>query len=756
MELDIEQTNAREKILIIDKNGKHTLFIQILKKELKKYRSDIFVSPALPARGTFDICFVLNQPNLIRHIEHHRIKKTTFVLFNAYKQASFLAAAIAGTSQNHIKVIHIDDNEDALQNKIDQILWFSFSKSPELFLNLQNPIGRIKKQPLRVALFWNNLFKTKNAIILFFSLFFLYHALFIIPLAAATYFSYKGAAYLKNNRNKDLEQSVRLGNISLKMAKTLYGFSRPTFLFFSLASIPDNIVQINEQVQNLFVQTGEIKKNGEKIILYIFKKDASFAEKKDLIARIQNVKNAIEKFDESAGILYQKLPDSPAQFSTIKHQIKQALEASAKLQKFIPFAQTLLAKNTEAKYLILFANNMELRPGGGFIGSFGILSVKDFSFENLQIYDVYDADGQLTAHIEPPPAIKTYLNQPHWFLRDSAFSGDFAENYKNALFFLEKEMGIAGFSGGIIMTTSTIQNMLSSFENLYISDFREIINKDNFYLKAQYYAEKQFFPGSTQKKSFLSAVARSLLLNLNRTSPQSILYAIQKSLEEKQMALYFEDPSLGELVRSLYWSGQTILPGCIAQNSNCIVDYLFPLEANVGVNKANFLINKLIDLKIRIDESGFISNTINIVFKNSSLHDVFPGGIYKNYFQVMLPKDITIKHITKNGTLVENVDETVSSYRTIGFYFEVQPQEKTEITIEYIHNNPLQKGNGMYQLVIQKQLGSSNSDFNLQLHLPKNIYILNQNFSPLVKSNKILYNTSLLTDKIFVTELIKE
>lgn len=756
MELNIESTNAHEKILIVDTNGKHSLFVQILKKELKKYRSDIFVSPVLPARGTFDICFILNQPNLIRHIEHHHVKKAVFVLFNTHKQASLLAATIAGKSYNHIKVINIGDNEDTLQNRIDQILWFSFSKSPELFLNLQEPIGRTKKQPSRVALFWNNFFKTKNAIILFLVLFFLYYALFIIPLAAASYFSYKGAVYLKNNRDKDLERSVRLGNFSLKTAKALYGFSRPALLFFSLASIPDNIMQINEQAQNILAQTGEIKKNGEKIIFYIFKKDASPAEKKDLTVRIQNIKSAIEKFDESATVLYQKLPDSPAQFSTVKNQLRQALDVTAKLQKFIPFAETLLAKDTEAKYLILFANNMELRPGGGFIGSFGVLSVKNLSFENLQIYDVYDADGQLTAHIEPPPAIKTYLNQPHWFLRDSAFSGDFAENYKKALFFLEKEMGMTGFSGGIMMTTSTIQNMLSSFENMYISDFHEVINKDNFYLKAQYYAERQFFPGSTQKKSFLSAVARSLLLNLNRTSPQKILYAIQKSLEEKQMALYFEDPSLDELIRSLYWSGQTILPGCIAQSGNCIVDYLFPLEANVGVNKANFLVNKLIDLKIRIDEAGFINNTANILFKNSSLHDAFPGGIYKNYFQIMLPKDISIKHITKNGTLVENVDETVSSYRTIGFYFEVQPQEKTEISIEYVHNNPLQKGNGIYQLIVQKQLGSSNSDFNLQLNLPKNIYILSQNFSPLVKSNKILYNTSLLTDKIFVTELIKE
>jgi len=49
---------------------------------------------------------------------------------------------------------------------------------------------------------------------------------------------------------------------------------------------------------------------------------------------------------------------------------------------------------------------MELRPGGGFIGSYAILSVDKGKITNFKIYDVYDADGQLKNHIEPPFAIE--------------------------------------------------------------------------------------------------------------------------------------------------------------------------------------------------------------------------------------------------------------------------------------------------------------------------------------------------------------
>ncbi|MFZ1654590.1 MAG: DUF4012 domain-containing protein, partial [Candidatus Moraniibacteriota bacterium] len=42
----------------------------------------------------------------------------------------------------------------------------------------------------------------------------------------------------------------------------------------------------------------------------------------------------------------------------------------------------------ERVFLVLFQNNMELRPGGGFIGSFGILKVKDGSITDFSSNDV--------------------------------------------------------------------------------------------------------------------------------------------------------------------------------------------------------------------------------------------------------------------------------------------------------------------------------------------------------------------------------
>jgi hypothetical protein len=224
-------------------------------------------------------------------------------------------------------------------------------------------------------------------------------------------------------------------------------------------------------------------------------------EKKLLSLRFTTLKKDLEEFEENLNIINNNLPKK---FTTkaIGKNIITALEAVTQFKKILPYFDDLLAKDSEKKYLLLFANNMELRPGGGFIGSFGVLTTKNYALNNIQIYDVYDADGQLTAHIEPPPAIRNYLNQPHWFLRDSAFSPDFLENYEQAKFFLEKEMNLSRFSGAILVTTTAIENILDAFGNLYLPEFQETVNKKNFYLKTSTIRKKIFSLALFKRKVF--------------------------------------------------------------------------------------------------------------------------------------------------------------------------------------------------------------------------------------------------------------
>ncbi len=645
------------------------------------------------------------------------------------------------------------NSENLNAQDIDKILWFAFSPTKEILLKINWLPKTERDQSVKRKFTISRYFTKKNLLIFVVSIFVLLHLLFVPFLIFSSYFVYQSFNNLKKENYLKTNDNIAVGRRFFQISKKLYSFSRTTYLLLGISAFPDNLVEINSNGIETIEETAKILNNTKEIQRLVFTKNKTGLEKDDLKLRLSKLNNSLDKITENLIIINQRL-DFQFQFiKPVKNKLSEASDLLNKTKKLLSYFETVLAKTTPSKYLIFFANNMELRPGGGFLGSFAVIDFKDYEIGEIKVYDVYDADGQLTTHVDPPKPIAQYLNIPHWFLRDSNFSPDFLENYEKALFFLEKELGMVDFEGGILLTTSAVENILTSFDNIYLPDFKENINSKNFYLKTQFYAEKNFFPGSIQKGVFLSSVVQQIILNLDNISLERFLVSLKKSLDEKQTAVYLKDETAQTLFDSSFWSGRVIDPKCLAGPNDCLIDYLFPYDANVGANKANFFISRSLYLKTNIDTQGKISHLLSIQYQNNSPSEIFPTGAYRNYFQILLPKDSTIKQITKEGTLVEDFDQKDDKFKLIGFYFEVPPKKNVEIKINYQLKDPIKTGRQIYQLVVQKQIGASNSDLIIDFRLNKNISLVNQNFSPLVKDDKILYNTNLSTDKIFFMEL---
>lgn len=759
MKLTTEITEKKQKILIVGKHEKK--FIKILKSRLEKHHIEVFVSPVLPnILNNFDHCFFLNEEKFIKKSNQYQYKRVTSIFIDQKSKGEFIAKYITENNLPNIKIINIDSCHTN-DNDLDKILWFSLSSDKELYLNLitDSTITYHKpKKIINLSHFKFDIKRHKKKYLTFFICFFLLLQILFVPfLFLSSYFLYQSSAHIKKSQITLAEKNLHLGKNFFKLSGVLYQIPRPILSFLSLSIIPDNVFEINNKLDNVVSQTLETYKNAQLITGLIMQKNKSSKDQSALKLRFTKLKSEVDNLLDNLIVLDQKIPESIDKLSAVKKDLNQMEEVLAKGKKILSQIDYILGESAERKYLVLFANNMELRPGGGFIGSYGILTFDKYTLKDLQIYDVYDADGQLIAHVEPPYAIKTILNQPHWFLRDSAFSPDFFENYSQAKFFLDKEMNLKDFSGGILITTTAIQNILKSFGDIYMTDYKEIINSKNYYLKTQLYAEKDFFPGSIQKKTFLGSLARHILLNLDQVSPADLFSNIKKSLDEKQMTVYFDDVKVQSMFDTFSWSGRVVEPKCHQSVKNCVLNYLYPIDANLGVNKANFFVSKSSNLKVKVNPDGKIRNILSIKINNDSPNDVFPGGRYKNYFQLFLPVNANIKKITKNGTLVENYDEKLSGrIKIIGFLIEIPAKSSSDIKIDYELNDPFEKGRGIYQLTIQKQVGSFAEDLAIEIYLPKNIYLLNQNFNPLVKDNKIIYNTVLSSDKIFILELIRE
>ncbi len=439
-----------------------------------------------------------------------------------------------------------------------------------------------------------------------------------------------------------------------------------------------------------------------------------------------------------------------------------AAERLITIEEMIPLVEKFLFTDGRKVYLILFQNNMEIRPTGGFIGSYGLLTLENGDVVDFKIEDVYTADGQLRGHIDPPPPIRKYLSQPHFFLRDSNFDPDFALSAKQAAFFIQKEIGVS-VDGVIGVNLFFVQDLLRVTGPLRLSDFNnEEISADNFFQKAHTFSQEKFFPGSTQKKDFLRASATAILtqLNTDKIIWLEILPKVKKALEEKNIMLAVSDDSLQSLIEKKGFGGRLTEVKCVEEQDKCFPDYLAVIEANLGVNKVNYFINKSIAVEKKIAEGGEITSVVTVSYENSATNEVYPDATYVNYLRVFVPRGSVLKSLTLNNVPVAKDDLTVEEYggdKTVfGFLIRITPGGKG--TVKVIYNLPrlLTADISSYQLFFQKQGGDKTAPLVLSMLYPKTWRLVPANFkSASSHEGEIYYTTDTAFDRIFGINILR-
>lgn len=751
MKLTTEIVEEKQKAIII--SAKKFRFVELIKKKLTGHSVEPYFSSSVPPIfKLFRYCFLVNEKIPLGQIKS--LPQSIFILIYINKKPP---AELVRTTVKNLKVIFADEKR-LTEDDVEKILWFALSKTKESFLRLHH--FEIKNDSPKV---WKSIrekytrFLTrKNIVITAVLLFISFHLIFLPFILFSAFHTILVYDNFKKGNYPEVSRLIFQGEVFQNASEKLYSLVRPSYLFIGFSLFPENLIGLNGKALQIADKTTNVLKNSKEIQKLVFKREKSNEEKIEFTLRLKTLEKDISELKLDTADFTAKFPSFIPVLANFKKQLAGMTDYVDKAEVILGYADSILTGSKIKKYLLFFANNMELRPGGGFLGSFGTVEIGNYQIGEIKIYDVYDADGQLTAHVEPPKPISRYLSMPHWFLRDSNFSPDFLENYHQALFFLDKEMGFKDFDGAILLTTSAVQNIINAYGNIYLPDYKETINSKNFYLKTQIFTEKDFFPGSIQKRTFLSSLFRQLIINFDSVSVKNLAEEIKNSLDTKQIVVYLEDTATQTLFDSMFWSGRVIEPKCPDKNQLCLLDFMFPYDANVGANKANFFVNRYYNLKINIDRQGYVNHLLSVQYKNDSPTEIFPTGYYRNYFQLLLPAGSQVLQVTKDGTLVEDYDQRVRTFREIGFFFEVPPKRTVDIKISYKLTDKINNGRSMYQLIVQKQIGAKNSDMIMEFRLDDTLSILNKNFSPVVKGQEIFYNTTLTTDKLFLVEILKE
>lgn len=291
----------------------------------------------------------------------------------------------------------------------------------------------------------------------------------------------------------------------------------------------------------------------------------------------------------------------------------------------------------ERKYLLVFQNPHEIRPTGGFAGSFAILTVKDGKITDLQVPPggSYDLQGQLLEKIVPPTPL--LLSNKRWEFQDANWFPEFSASAEKMLWFYDRSWKQTA-DGVIAINATVLERILGVIGPLSDESRKLTLTTENAIGSIQQVVEEGPEKKLNQPKKILADLAPKILLNIQNLSPHSIiplLSTLQTALEEKEIQAYFKDNEIQKNIVAQGWAGR------IAEAKNS--DYLMVVNSNLQSEKSDAKIKQSISYEAVISDDGTITNTVIVTRKHEGIPgEKFYGKTNIDYLRVYVPEGSTM------------------------------------------------------------------------------------------------------------------
>ena len=454
-----------------------------------------------------------------------------------------------------------------------------------------------------------------------------------------------------------------------------------------------------------------------------------------LIPYLDTIETKIAQIDKSAAEIDPSRYPEEFRGYQLKSNIIKIQELLSQSHKMIRDGKPLLSKvswllgkDSPRKYLMIFQNDGELRPSGGFWTAYSTMTVDNGKIKTGVASNIYDLDDRINSRTPAPRLIKNYhINVPYLNLRDSNLSPDFPPDVK---IFLDQYLKATGskekFDAIIAIDTQLLVDMVTVLGKLdtRVGSFTTEPDK-RCHGCPQIIYEMQWMSGRPRdyieknRKDFMNPLMSALLANVMGSEKNKMGQLIQagfKSINEKHVLFYFpeeENQKMGDLAN---------ITGKIYDTDNSI-DYLHLNDTNFASAKSNIFITQKIKHDITV-KNGQAQHKINITYTNSapgSNCNLEKGGLclnastYRNLFRFYTPKGSQLIKMT--GSEIEPVQyEELNKQVFEGFYgnkFGLNPQSNLKTSIEYTSGAQI---GSVYNLMLQKQPGTKPVDYELTIN----------------------------------------
>lgn len=366
-------------------------------------------------------------------------------------------------------------------------------------------------------------------------------------------------------------------------------------------------------------------------------------------------------------------------------------------------------------FLVLLQNNMELRPGGGFLGQYAIIKIKNGDIVSTFIEDANLLDQRIKVKVPTPYPFKKMMSTKKWKFRDSNFSPDFPTNAEKAKYFYRLSGRGSDFDGVIAVNAQVFSDILKLTGPITVPGYAGEYNSENAILKLEEQVEKIYIMNpdidTQNRKAIMKKMGPLIIDKLFSVGNISKIAELgHLEMQEKNIMLNFKDPELQKLVESVHWDGS------VAREWGG--DYLMAVDANMGALKTDYYIRRELSYDIDLTAPKPVV-TVNILYKNTATYGDWRTSDYHSYLRLYVPEGANL--LERQMVSYPNVGtELGKTY--LGFILHVLIGGETNAMIKYELPENIDREN--YQLLIQKQSGVENIP--VKVHIKTNEGEFNQ------------------------------
>ncbi len=420
------------------------------------------------------------------------------------------------------------------------------------------------------------------------------------------------------------------------------------------------------------------------------------------------------------------------QVGELKIELENLNSLAEEISQIYYLSPKLAGYPEASQFLVMFQNSNELRPTGGFLGTYGILEVENGEIKRFNTHDIYHLDMPVRNKLDitPPEPLGKHLNEK-WFLRDANWSPDWPTSAKKINWFYHKE-------NNLLPPQNQVNDFSGEFEGIIgitpqlVEDILEITGpietggkqygSENFLDLLQYEVQRgyQGERPSWERKEVIGKILTKLKIkffDLPATDWQQVLSVFEKSVARRDFLIYFRDNYYQNLAQDLGWTGEV---------KKIDSDYFMLVDANLGALKTDSVISRKISYHLKEKTSGWEVNLKVRYSHNGSLS--WKVSPYRSYTRILVPRGARLLSFRGNnisfpaGKSLEKGQELGKD--SWGVFFRLEPGEIGSLEYSYQLPKELEKKfeqKNKYNLYLQKQPGSKIESLRVDIRLQDKI-----------------------------------